>query len=231
MRLLVVDLLAERKAFGKEGVREIVAHFDNPEVFLWSPHTTERTEYGFGTVVEQPVDCDFIAITGSRRNVSSWEPWMDDVAELIRTAEVPIIGICFGHQIIAEALGGSVRNSPNGWHAGVDSISLNNNAYNYGEEGKKYNLVFSHQDEVQTLPHNATLIAGSETCPNGMFLIENHIFCTQGHIELDKKFARMIYDFRKNQIGNHKHQHACETLTMQTDEHEIVESLLEFLKK
>jgi len=66
---------------------------------------------------------------------------------------------------------------------------------------------------------------------NGMFLIENHIFCTQGHIELDKKFARMIYDFRKNQIGNHKHQHACETLTMQTDEHEIVESLLKFLKK
>ena len=92
-------------------------------------------------------------------------------------------------------------------------------------------MVFSHQDEVQTLPHNATLIAGSETCPNGMFLIENHIFCTQGHIELDKKFARMIYDYRKNQIGNHKHQHACETLTMQTDEHEIVESLLKFIKK
>ena len=55
MRLLVVDLLAERKAFGKEGVKEIIAHFDNPEVFLWSPHTTDRTEYGFATVVENPV--------------------------------------------------------------------------------------------------------------------------------------------------------------------------------
>ena len=76
MRLLVVDLLAERKAFGKEGVREIISHFDDPEVFLWSPHTNERTEYGFGTVVEGPVDCDFIAITGSRRNVSSWEVWI-----------------------------------------------------------------------------------------------------------------------------------------------------------
>ena len=49
MRLLVVDLLAERKAFGKEGVREIITHFDDPEVFLWSPHTNERTDYGFGT--------------------------------------------------------------------------------------------------------------------------------------------------------------------------------------
>ena len=62
MRLLIVDLLAERKAFGKEGVREIISHFDNPEVFLWSPHTENRTEYDFGEVVEFPVDCDFIVI-------------------------------------------------------------------------------------------------------------------------------------------------------------------------
>lgn len=139
MRLLVVDLLAERKAFGKEGVREIVAHFDDPEVFLWSPHTTERTEYGFGTVVSEPVDCDYIAITGSRRNVSSWEAWMDDVAELIRTAEVPIIGICFGHQIIAAALGGRVERAKEGSHF----VS----AVNY-TDGSVVNAVFTHQDHV-----------------------------------------------------------------------------------
>ncbi len=139
MRLLVVDLLAERKAFGKEGVREIVAHFDDPEVFLWSPHTSERTEYGFGTVVSEPVDCDYIAITGSRRNVSSWEAWMDDVAELIRTAEVPIIGICFGHQIIAAALGGRVERAKEGSHF----VS----AVNY-TDGSVVNAVFTHQDHV-----------------------------------------------------------------------------------
>ena len=139
MRLLVVDLLAERKAFGKEGVREIVAHFDDPEVFLWSPHTSERTEYGFGTVVSEPVDCDYIAITGSRRNVSAWEPWMDEVAELIRTAKVPIIGICFGHQIIAAALGGKVERAKEGSHF----VS----AVNY-TDGSVVNAVFTHQDHV-----------------------------------------------------------------------------------
>ncbi|MGB0475142.1 MAG: glutamine amidotransferase-related protein [Candidatus Poseidoniaceae archaeon] len=139
MRLLVVDLLAERKAFGKEGVREIVAHFDDPEVFLWSPHTSERTEYGFGTVVSEPVDCDYIAITGSRRNVSSWESWMDEVAELIRTAKVPIIGICFGHQIIAAALGGKVERAKEGSHF----VS----AVNY-TDGSVVNAVFTHQDHV-----------------------------------------------------------------------------------
>ena len=139
MRLLVVDLLAERKAFGKEGVREIVAHFDDPEVFLWSPHTSERTDYGYGTVVSEPVDCDYIAITGSRRNVSSWEPWMDEVAELIRTAEVPIIGICFGHQIIAAALGGKVERAYVGSHF-VSSVNYT--------DGSVVNAVFTHQDHV-----------------------------------------------------------------------------------
>ena len=79
VRLLVVDLLAEREGFGKGGVREIVHHFSPSEVFLWSPHTDQRLDYGFGTVVSQPVQADAIMITGSRRNVSMWEGWMADV--------------------------------------------------------------------------------------------------------------------------------------------------------
>ena len=139
MRLLVVDLLAERKAFGKEGVREIASHFDNPEIFLWSPHTKQRTDYGFGTVIDQPIDCDFIVVTGSRSNVSDWQPWMDDVAELIRSTEVPIIGICFGHQIIAAAFGGKVIRAKEGSHFVSPVTYL---------DGKQVNAVFTHQDHV-----------------------------------------------------------------------------------
>ena len=139
MRLLVVDLLAERKAFGKEGVREIVSHFDNPEIFLWSPHTKQRTDYGFGTMIEEPVECDFIVVTGSRSNVSDWQPWMDEVADLIRSAEVPIIGICFGHQIIAAAFGGKVIRAKQGSHF-VSPVTY--------RDGKQVNAVFTHQDHV-----------------------------------------------------------------------------------
>ena len=155
MRLLIVDLLAERQAFGKEGVREIISHFDNPEVLLWSPHTDTRTDYGFGKEVDFPVQCDFIVITGSRRNVSSWEPWMDEVADLVRSAPVPIIGICFGHQIIAAALGGRVERAKEGSHF-VSKV-------NY-IDGSQVNAVFTHQDHVVD-SGELSVIASAEHCP------------------------------------------------------------------
>ena len=68
--LLVVDLLAEREAFGKKGVEEIVRHFPEYEVLLWAPHTDEQREYGFGKRIDVPEKADAIVITGSRRNVS-----------------------------------------------------------------------------------------------------------------------------------------------------------------
>ena len=139
MHILVVDLLAERLAFGRAGVKEIVSHFNAPQVSLWSPHTSKRVDYGFGEVVESPVLCDLIIITGSKRNVSMWEDWMDDVARLIQTAEVPIVGICFGHQIIAASLGWRVERAIQK-SAGVHDVHYH--------DGKKVKALFTHQDHV-----------------------------------------------------------------------------------
>ena len=96
-KLLVVDLLAEREAFGGKGVEEIVRHFPEHEVLLWAPHTSEARNYGFGIRIDEPVESDVVVITGSRRNVSMWEPWMDDVAKLIRECEVPLYGLSLIH--------------------------------------------------------------------------------------------------------------------------------------
>ena len=154
MRLLIVDLLAERKAFGKEGVREIISHFENPDVYLWSPHTAERIDYGFGQVVDKPVDADFVVITGSRRNVSQWEDCMDDVADLIREVEVPMIGICFGHQIIAASLGGKVIRAD-------DQSQMVSTVYY--QDGREVNALFTHQDHVID-SGELDVIAKSEHC-------------------------------------------------------------------
>ncbi|MED5308408.1 MAG: hypothetical protein VYA95_03575, partial [Candidatus Thermoplasmatota archaeon] len=132
-------MLAEREAFGKKGVEEIVSHFPEHEVLLWAPHTTHHIEYGFGKRVDSPQNCDVIVITGSRRNVSSWEDWMDDVAKLIRECEVPLYGICFGHQIICKVLGGEVIRAEEG------SSFIAEVTYN---DGTKTKQLFTHQDHV-----------------------------------------------------------------------------------
>ena len=139
VRLLVVDLLAEREGFGKGGVREIVHHFSPLEVFLWSPHTDQRLDYGFGTVVAQPVEADAIVVTGSRRNVSMWEGWMADVVEVIRSSTVPVYGICFGHQLIAHAFGGRVVRADEDSHFVAE---VNDNT------GKSVFASFAHQEHV-----------------------------------------------------------------------------------
>ena len=138
-KLLVVDLLAEREAFGKKGVEEIVSHFPEHEVLLWAPHTDDCVDYQFGKRIDSPEDSDVIVITGSRRNVSQWEPWMDDVADLIRTCTVPLYGICFGHQIICKALGGEVIRA--------DSSSKFISEVSY-KDGTVTKQLFTHQDHV-----------------------------------------------------------------------------------
>ena len=102
-RLLIVDLLAERQAFGEKGCEEIIRHFPGYDVFLWSPHIENPRKYPFGTRVKQPLETDVIVITGSRKNVTLWEPWMDAVVSLIQNSKAEILGICFGHQIICAA--------------------------------------------------------------------------------------------------------------------------------
>ena len=138
-KLLVVDLLAEREAFGGKGVEEIVKHFPDHDILLWAPHTDEPRQYGFGTRIDEPVKSDVVVVTGSRRNVSMWEPWMDDVAKLIRECEVPLYGICFGHQIICKALGGEVI------RAKESTAMIAEVTYN---DGTKTKQLFTHQDHV-----------------------------------------------------------------------------------
>ena len=137
--LLIVDLLAEREGFGKKGVEEIVNHFPDYEISLWAPHVENPIDYSFGTRIEQPDEYDVVVITGSRRNVSKWEPWMDLVAELIKECEVPLYGICFGHQIICKVLGGEVIREKEKTERMVN--------VNYND-GRIVNQLFTHQDHV-----------------------------------------------------------------------------------
>lgn len=109
------------------------------------------------------MEIDAVVCTGSRRNVSMWEPWMDEAASLMRAAVglgLPTLGICFGHQLLCKALGGNVVRA-DGRTDGVEELSLT-------EEGESDPLftdletpvaLFTHQDHVVGIPECAVLLA------------------------------------------------------------------------
>lgn len=202
MRLLLVDLLAERHGFGKEGVRNIVNALTPELVFLWSPHTDAPLDYGFGTRVDTPVECDMIVISGSRKNVSMWEDWMDEVAELIRTSNVPLYGICFGHQIIAATLGGKVIRAKQATES-VCSVDFTDGTQTFG--------LFSHQDHVVNSGELKN-IASSKECGNVIHVHPNRpIYSVQFHPETDSrvldeavKHGEMTEAERKGYVFEHQ---------------------------
>lgn len=177
-------------------------------------------------------ECDAYLVTGSKADAYADLPWILNLKQFVRTLNnhhKKIIGICFGHQLIAEALGGKVKKSKNGWHVGVDLLKFNTEISDYGKPGEEIKLIFSHQDEVATLPQTAKLLAGSQLCPNGMFIM-NNVICFQGHIEFSPDYARALFSSREELIGSVKYTNACNTLGKKTDELIVVQWILDFLK-
>lgn len=122
-----------------------------------------------GDPLPAPEDADGWLITGSRFGVYEPLPWMEPLKKFCRdaiAARVPIVGVCFGHQILAEALGGAVVKSEKGWALGVQSYAPAVTP-DWLPDGLKKEWAghVIHQDQVIRLPDNATVMATSDFCP------------------------------------------------------------------
>lgn len=104
-------------------------------------------------------------ITGSPASVHDDAPWIDDLKALIRRLDgsrAPLFGACFGHQAIAEALGGHVGQNPGGWVFGLTETMM---------EGQPFRLYASHIQQVVRLPEGARVTGGNTDCPMGSFAV------------------------------------------------------------
>lgn len=135
-----------------------------------------------GTVPEDPLECDGWLITGSKHGAYEDHPWIPPLEALIRkihAAGVPLVGVCFGHQIIAQALGGKVAKHPAGWSVGRKIYRI---------EGEELPLNAWHQDQVTELPPEAEVVGASDFCKYAAITYGGRIFTVQPHPEFSGAF-------------------------------------------
>jgi GMP synthase-like glutamine amidotransferase len=145
---------------------------------------------------------DAFLITGSKSSVYDDKAWIRDLEAYVRTLHQErrkILGICFGHQLVAKALGGEVSKSPKGWGVGVQSYELT--GLDFDNQGAHFHLLASHQDQVHRVPDGASAFARNEHCEVAGMRLGNHILTFQGHPEFVPDYAKEIMQFRLEQIG------------------------------
>ena len=185
-----------------------------------------------GELPEQFEPDTLYLIPGSNNAAYDNLPWIFTLQDWIREAvvrRVPLVGICFGHQIIAQALGGHVERFPGGWGVGIREMEvLDADLLPYFPD-RKMRLIVNHHDQVTRLPEGAIPIASSDFCRYEGFRIGDHILTFQGHPEF-------IVDYERHLILNHSEgeddvvkQRALETLeTMRPQGNVVAEFMLGF---
>lgn len=178
-------------------------------------------------------ECKVWVITGSSKGAYDELPWILQLKKWIQEAHAKkhkILGICFGHQIIAQALGGEVSKSSKGWGVGVKTFEIISAKQWMKPAQSKLSLLFSHQDQVISLPDGAELLAQNEFCPHQMFQIGEHILTLQGHPEFTVEFAKERMDTRQALIGEATYAKAVSSLTHPRDDQILSVWLREFSK-
>src|SRR5690349_5438806 len=124
-----------------------------------------------GELPDSPHDCEAWLCTGSSASVYEDEPWIDAAATFVRDvrdAGVPFVGICFGHQLLAHALGGRTQRAATGWGVGALTMDVTDGARWMEPPLQSATLLYSHQDQVTELPLGGRVLAGAAHCPVAM---------------------------------------------------------------
>lgn len=175
-----------------------------------------------------------VLITGSQSAAYDSDPWIDrlkaNIVDLVEQG-VPLVGICFGHQIIHQALGGRVQKAAGGWCVGVHANRLTGAAVDYGPEGEVFNLLSSHQDQVTDCAPGTEILASTARCPVAMTRIGDRVLTFQGHPEFTRDYAQALMDWRRERIGVTVCEAAMASLSQPLDEQRVLHWMLQTLGK
>ena len=164
-------------------------------------------------------------ITGSKHGAYEDQAFIAPLEALIReiyAAGIPMVGVCFGHQIIAQALGGTVEKFGNGWAVGRQT-------YDWG--GEEVALNAWHQDQVTVLPEGATPVAANPFCANAAVTYGNRAFTVQAHPEFGTPFLDGLIKTRgKGVVPAPLLAQATATLDQPVDNQLLADKIARFFK-
>lgn len=178
-------------------------------------------------------DVDAYLITGSRHGVNDGYPWISTLEDWVRNLNAghkKVVGICFGHQLIAKALGGEVIKSPKGWGVGMSKNNVTRHKSWMKPLKDEFNILVSHQDQVVVLPKDAEILASSTFCPNYMMQIGPNLLSIQGHPEFTKSYSAALMVSREDTIGDAEFEKGMASLEAHEDDALIAQWIVQFLK-
>ena len=191
----------------------------------------DRIDVIGGDALPSPGDHDAYLITGSRHSAYDDLPWIAPLGALVRDlvdAEVPVVGVCFGHQLIAHELDGEVARAEAGWGVGVHEASVVAQRPWMAPSTDRFRLIVSHQDQVVRLPKGSTLLATSDHAPIAAFEIGSALGF-QGHPEFHPAYASALMAARRGRIPADVITKGEATLTAPADHATVTSWLGRFL--
>lgn len=174
-----------------------------------------------GHFPESARECDLYICTGSKFSVYDEEDWilrLKDFVKEISESGKKYAGICFGHQMLAEALDGKVEKGSAGWCVGVHEFSLLKPATWSVPSKEKFNLLMMCQDQVVKMPEDSVLLAQTDDCNIGMFQVGANMIGIQAHPEFPKSYNKALMELRIERIGETKVNLGTASLSLPTDE-------------